>query len=82
MKLGKINISSQLVMDEYSKLSPLFSKFTPIHVEREFNIGNFIYTGLSDLFDNVEQGQIIPFYNVTLTNEEDKSITLIVSKIQ
>lgn len=82
MKLGKIKITHQLILENSKDILPLFAKFLPLHVEREINIGDFIYTGICDEFEDVKEGEDIPFYEVTMKRKEDQTITVEFKKIQ
>jgi len=67
MKLGKVKISSVLVLECTKDLIPLFTKFVPLHIEREINIGDFIYTGFCAEFEDIKEGEDAPFYECKMT---------------
>lgn len=68
MKLGKIKVSSTLVLESTKDLIPLFTKFVPLHIEREMNIGDFIYTGFCEEFEDIKEGEDAPFYECKMTS--------------
>ena len=74
-KLGKVKMSSEMVLDNPMDLLPIFTKFIPIHIERQLNYDDFIYTGVCEDFDDKKEGEEIPFYMCSVTQNEKYEIT-------
>ena len=56
-------------------LLPLFSVFIPVHIEdKRLSERKVIYTGYSNCFDVVNEGDVIPLYDVSIENEKIKKI--------
>jgi hypothetical protein len=71
MNRGKFRIT-RTCFDEgvmTSALTALFSKVFPFEIEWNYD-GVGIYTALSSLFDKLEDGEEIPFYEMVFTREE------------
>lgn len=79
-RIGRIQVQrSELyrnVHDANSHLYQLFANFIPIEtrVNRELDV--IEYVGISNQFDQVEEGQIIPEYHVIFENQIHKIIGL------
>jgi len=73
-RLGRIEVSDELMKPENMVLLlPLFSVFIPVHIEdKRLSERKVIYTGYSKYFDVVNEGHIIPIYDVNINNGEIK----------
>ena len=73
-KLGKIRFSSEMILEHTLDLIPIFTKFIPIHIERQLNYDDFIYTGVCEDFDDKKEGEEIPFYLCSVTTNEKHEV--------
>jgi len=75
-RLGKIEISEEFMKPEnLVMLLPLFSVFIPVHIEdKRLSERIVIYTGYSNCFDVINEGDPIPIYDVNIENEKIKEI--------
>jgi len=69
-KLGKIRISDVLFESNLGSLQLLFANFIPIHIEHRPHMRDEVYTGQSEYFDPLNEGEEIPFYTCTIIDEE------------
>lgn len=77
-KRGLIKVSNELYEDEYDIISIIFKDFRPIHIAFHFWDNNTWHIhGVSELFEEVEEGCVVPQYDVIFTthqNEGDFSV--------
>jgi hypothetical protein len=59
-------------------LSLFFSKFYPVHIEVVFDV--YVYTGMSEYFEQISEGTPTPLYEATFT-ETSEGLTLKFTKI-
>lgn len=75
MNKGIIKITDVLYKEEYNTISGIFKYFRPTHIElRHWENDVWYFYGESDLFENIIEGEIIPFYFVEI-NTENENIT-------
>ena len=65
-KLGKIQVDWELVYERPMDLLPIFTKFVPVHVEGRPHMRDFVYTGYSEDFRELAEGESIPTYSVII----------------
>jgi hypothetical protein len=70
-KIGKILLAYEIVFDALlsKEFFILLRKFAPVQIEFDYLNNQFTYYGLCNDFDIVKEGEVIPFYTVTLTDE-------------
>jgi len=74
-RLGTIEISTRLIK-EWKELSPLFSKFIPVHIDQQYHRDVIVYTGYSEMFSINQPGTIPPNYMITFHRQDDGIITV------
>ena len=75
-KKGILKISKDLYENHWETLYPIFKDFKPIRIELEYwNHDDIILYGVSDKFDEVSEGEIIPYYVVRIdTSKKDSTV--------
>jgi len=69
MNKGIIKISNILYKEEYDGISGIFKYFKPTHIEfKHWENDIWYFYGESLLFENVKEGEVIPFYMVEIIN--------------
>lgn len=81
MKLGQIKISDTLIKDYTLDLLPIMGRFVPIHIEIRPHLRDYVYTGISEQFEDIKEGDSIPTYDAIMTQHEDKTISVKFEKI-
>ncbi len=78
---GVVKIEFRL-LDSYNNefLHLLFSRFYPLRCEADYYSGEVMYAGVSNEFDIIDEGCIVPIYNVVIGENEDLSMSLIFKK--
>ena len=65
MKKGVIRISNEVYNDCWIAVADIFKEFKPNHIEfRHWENDLWYFYGTSESFDIVNEGEIIPFYEV------------------
>lgn len=76
---GIIKVSHPLITDgDIGILKALYSNFYPLSIEPENDFGevrNFVMKGMSEHFDEVEEGSVIPQYEMEFFRNKDGVIT-------
>jgi len=76
MKRGFIKCSNQLITEDWKDLYIFFKDFRPTHIEfRHWENDAWYFYGVSDLFDDLKEGDAVPQYDVVFTKNDDKSLT-------
>lgn len=76
MKRGIIKIHNDLYISKWSEIYVFMKDFRLEHLEfRHWENDVWYLHGISDSFDNVNVGCVIPFYTVEFNTEEGKDIT-------
>lgn len=70
-RIGSIEVSQNLVHD-FGLMSTLFSKFIPLAVNYDFIGEKFTYKGYCNEFDEIKEGDKIPFYNAVVNYNRDE----------
>lgn len=74
MKIGKFYLPSYSIVrkseNKYNEAADILStlRFVPFRVEHLYYSSRFLMEGISEKFDEVEEGQAIPFYDLIITN--------------
>lgn len=68
MRKGYIQISDEIYSKQYDLVFGIFEHFRPTHIEHRHweNVGWFLF-GISDKFDSLNEGDLTPRYDVTIT---------------
>lgn len=71
-QLGRIEITTDLFAGELNSLNmdslkTLFSVFFPVHIAKNEYRRTAMYVGISDRFDLVNEGELIPLYRTIAT---------------
>ena len=76
MRIGKFYLSSHLIENKYSEVANILSqlRFVPFHVEHLYSSSRFLMEGMSEKFNEVEEGQAIPFYDLEIIKVYNKSV--------
>jgi len=73
MNRGLIKVTDQVLNHHWDLFRLIFKDFRPTHIEfRHWEGDLWYYYGVSKLFDEVKEGEIIPEYLATFTQEKDK----------
>jgi len=75
-RIGKVSITEQLIKQS----TGIFKKFNPIRIDTNLN-GIFEYTCYSELFDELEEGQLIPRYYIVVKRHKNGTLTITADKI-
>ena len=69
---GIIKISKDLYENYWETIYPIFKDFKPIRIELEYwNHDDIVLYGVSDKFDAVSEGEVIPYYGVTINEARE-----------
>lgn len=68
-KLGKLEIPKSHIQ----KRTGIFECFNPIQVEHK-SLDMYVYTCVSELFEEVKEGDAIPFYDVELKMHQPNGV--------
>ncbi len=76
MNKGFIKISNEIYVGGWDRLHVLMKDFRPINIEFRYweNDTWYIY-GVSEMFDELEEAESVPQYEVIFTEHENKTIT-------
>lgn len=79
-KIGGFHLSGDLVRKNPDAVANCLSllKFIPHKVEHLFYTDQLLMVGLSEKFEEKEEGQAFPFYDVIVNKLEDGNITILV----
>jgi hypothetical protein len=69
-RIGKVVIATDLIEGNPEIIHLLFSKFIPIRAEMMWHEGTIEYIGISELFDEREDGCVTPQYDFQIDNAE------------
>lgn len=76
MRKGLIKITNQLYEGEYHLVNAIFKRFRPVHIEFRYLENDMWYIfGLSDEFDILKEGEVVPTYDVIFTRDEFNNYT-------
>lgn len=76
MKKGFIKATDELLKRDWGNLYIFMKDFRPTHIEfRHWENDVWYFYGVSELFDEIKEGEDIPQYDVLFTMQEDKSLT-------
>ena len=76
MKKGFIKVSDILIKQDWGKLYIFFKDFRPTYIEfRHWENDTWHYYGVSELFDELKEGEQVPQYEVIFTSHPDSSLT-------
>jgi hypothetical protein len=68
-KVGKIKVALHFLRED--ELRAIFFKhFIPVKTDIEYFTDNITFTGESHLFDEIKEGDVIPFYDFTFSRHE------------
>jgi hypothetical protein len=69
MKKGIIKITDELYRNNYNEICKIFNYFKPTHIEfRHWENDIWYLYGESDLFEEIKEGEQIPFYLASFLN--------------
>jgi|ERR1017187_4059682 hypothetical protein len=74
-RFGRIFFSQHLLETASEAVQKIFSKIIPIDVRYDFARAIFDVTALSDEFEPVEPGYVIPYYTVQISIQKRKAGT-------
>lgn len=75
-RIGRFEVSGRCVNDTLEELQQIlaYMKFVPLRVEFLFHKDVFDYIGISPLFENVEEGDVIPKYQLRISQNAAKCV--------
>jgi len=75
MRLGIIKISDSYFHEgNILELLPMFTKFIPIHIDNRPYYRDYLYTGISNDFEDIQEGIEIPVYDCKITTNDNREI--------
>jgi hypothetical protein len=65
-RIGKFYVTQEILRDPklFESHKAVFGKILPLHIEHQYYKQYAEYIGISELFEPIEVGQVIPLYNV------------------
>lgn len=70
MKKGIIRISDDFYQNDFDVVKTIFNSFRPTHIEYRHWDNNIWYLyGESIFFEEVKEGELIPFYSVSIVTD-------------
>lgn len=81
-RLGKFYISSQIVFADNAAEIFQALNFVPLRAELLAATDQFEYVGISDKFDLLSPGHIVPQYELATTADEDDNLSVVVTRVQ
>jgi len=69
-RIGKVTVSTGLIDNSPEVVKLMFSKFIPIRAEMIWHMGWVEYIGISDLFEEIKEGDAVPEYIFQCTTIE------------
>jgi hypothetical protein len=83
MRKGYIKCSDILIKEMWQDVYVFFKDFRPTHIEfRHWENDVWYFYGVSELFDELTEGEVLPQYDVTFTRHNDGSITYKFERLQ
>jgi hypothetical protein len=79
-RIGKVLIATDIIENKPEVIHLLFSKFIPLRAEMMWHEGHIEYIGISELFDEREEGCVTPQYDVII--DQDESGVYKISKVE
>jgi hypothetical protein len=78
-KLGRTRISCKMIDHEPERVAEVFAllKFVPVRAECLHYLNEIEYVAISERFENVPFGQIVPEYKLTISQDEDGRVNLV-----
>jgi hypothetical protein len=82
MRKGYFEISDEMYTKDWDILSQIFKDFRPIHIEfNHWNRNIWVIVGVSDKFDEVEEDEPIPQYEVIFTRHPYDQYTYVFKRV-
>jgi len=80
-QIGKFYLSDHFIRKNPEKVAHALGiiNFIPFRVEHLYCSGKFLMEGLSDKFEEIKEGELVPFYDI-LINDLSGKITVSVTK--
>ena len=76
MNKGLVKISNECYVNDWGKLYLFMKDFRPTHIEfRHWENNTWYMYGVSEMFEELKEGDAVPNYNVIFTQHENKTIT-------
>lgn len=74
MRIGKFYLSSDLIKNKYNEVAGILTalRFVPFRVEHLYYSSRFLMEGISEKFDEVKEGESIPFYDLAINTVDGK----------
>ena len=74
---GLIKITNELINQDWTTIYVLFEYFRPTYIEfRYWENDIWYFYGVSELFDELKEGENVPHYDVIFTNNKDQKSTI------
>lgn len=72
-QLGKFSVDEHLIRSKPADVAQIFSllNMVPVRAEAKFEIQKIEYTAISDKFDEVSLGEVIPEYILIIESDEN-----------
>ena len=76
MNKGFLKISNELYVNDWQQLHIFMKDFRPTHIEfRHWENSIWYMYGVSAMFDELKEGDVVPQYDLIFTQHENKDIT-------
>lgn len=79
-RIGKVEISAQMIEENWDQLHPFFKKFIPVHIDYQQWRKIYVYIGYSQFFEECRFGDEAPLYSVTFHTETGRSTFVTMEK--
>lgn len=80
MRKGFFKISDELYTQDWDIISQIFKDFRPIRISK-WNAEIWYVMGVSDKFDEVDEGEPTPEYVVVFTRQPDGELTYVFKRV-
>src|SRR5690349_20653771 len=76
-QVGKLTIHNDMYTGQPHVIALLFAQCLPVKLEFEYFNQCWNIVALSDRFDKVQEGQVMPEYSAVFKTEEDGSVSFV-----
>ena len=70
-RYGKFSICTDFIVNDPEMVKKIFSNIIIVRAECNYINKTIDYEGISDLFDEIDQGEMIPEYRIIFNKEND-----------
>ena len=81
-RVGIFRVSCELIRDRWQDLLPVFANFVPIETHTNEYNATLDFKAYSELFDEIELGAEIPYYEIITTRDESNNLKVEARKFE